>query len=535
MKMSKILSLLLVLVMLVSCLASCGLFGGEQGSTGDGGEQGGEQGGEGGGDEQPTGTVVGNGNTVVKIWVSELAGATDLAAAQITEFLAANPSYNETYKFEISGVSEADAATQVLTDIALAPDVFCFAQDQLARLVQADALAVPGQQATANVKAANDPISISAASVAGTLYAYPLTSDNGYYMYYDKSVVSEDHVDDLAAIVADCEAAGKNICFELENAWYTASFFMATGCVNNWTMDENGKFTSVEDTYNSDAGIVAMKGMQIVTKSEYYVNSSSEFTNAGIVITGIWNANTAEENYGENLGVTDLPSFTVDNETYHLGSFSGNKLMGVKPQADAQKLAMLHKLAQHLTNTECQLERYEEFQWGPSNLEAQADEGVKANVSLAALALQNQYAIPQGNIHGSWWDIAKLLGAESKNAADEEGLQLALDTYQASIDALFEMTEEELRAWSAIGTICGTNWDTDFSMPEVSEGVYETDVLELTAGQEYKVRQGKNWDVNYGQDGVLGGSNIPVETSGNYKIRLTISGDSVTLELVPAN
>ena len=370
----------------------------------------------------------------VNIWVSEFPGSVELAKAQIAEFLALNPDVDVKYEFVVSGVTEVDAASRVLADVAQAPDIYCFAQDQLARLVQADALAKPGVQATANVKAANDSISVSAASIADTLYAYPLTSDNGYYMYYDTSVIT--NPDDLAQIVADCEAAGKYICYELENAWYTASFFMATGCVNNWTMNENGKFTSVEDTYNSEAGIAAMKGMQIVTKSDYYVNASYDFYNAGIVVTGIWNANTAEEVLGENFAVTDLPSFTVDGESYHLASFSGNKLMGVKPQADAEKVAMLHKLAQYLTNTECQLERYEELQWGPSNLEAQASDVVKSNPHFAALALQNQYAVPQGYIHGGWWDVAKLLGCESRNAVTVEDLWLALDTYEATVEGL---------------------------------------------------------------------------------------------------
>ena len=154
---------------------------------------------------------------VVEIWVSEIYGVIQLAKAQIEEFLALNPEIAAKYEFRVSGVSEADAASQVLADVAQAPDIYCFAQDQLARLVQADALAIPGQQASANVKAANDSISVSAASVAGTLYAYPLTSDNGYYMYYDKSVIT--NPDDLAQIVKDCEDAGKNICYELENAW----------------------------------------------------------------------------------------------------------------------------------------------------------------------------------------------------------------------------------------------------------------------------------------------------------------------------
>ena len=372
----------------------------------------------------------------VNIWVSELPGSVELAKAQIAEFLALNPDVDVKYEFIVSGVSEADAASQVLADVASAPDIYCFAQDQFARLVQADALAKPSVQATANVKAANDFISVSAASIADTLYAYPLTSDIGYYMYYDRSIIT--NPDNLAQIVADCEAAGKYICYELENAWYTASFFMATGCHSTWTMDESGKFTAVDDTYNSEAGIIAMKGMQILTKSDCYRNASYFYSdNIGVVITGIWNANTAEEYFGDNLGVTDLPSFTVDGESYHLSSFSGNKLMGVKPQTDAEKLAMLHELAQYLTGAECQLERYEELQWGPSNLEAQASIEFKSNPHFAALALQNQYAVPQGNIHGSWWDIARLLGYESRNATTVEDLQYALDEYDRNIESLF--------------------------------------------------------------------------------------------------
>lgn len=501
MKMSKILSLVLVVVMVLACLASCNLGGGGDDT------------------DEPV-----NKKETIKVWVSEIAGSVELAESQIAKFLEANPDYAEKYTFDVSGVSEADAASQVLTDVATAPDIFCFAQDQLARLVQADALAAPGQQATANLKAANDSISISAASVAGTLYAYPLTSDNGYYMYYDTSVIT--NPDDLAQIVADCEAAGKNVCFELENAWYTASFFMATGCHSNWTMNEDGKFTSVDDDYNSDKGLIAMKGMQIVTQSEKYVNTSSDFTNAGMIVTGIWNANTAVEYFGDNFGVADLPSFTVDGESYHLASFSGNKLMGVKPQSDAAKVAMLSKLAQYLTNAECQLERYNQFQWGPSNLEAQNNADVKANVSLAALAAQNEYAIPQGNIHGSWWDIANVLGAESRLATTDEDLLLALDTYQGSIDALFQMSDEELSAWSVIGSICDTSWDTDFAMTEVSAGVYESAVLDLVAGNELKCRQGASWTVNFGADGKIDGPNVVVEADGKYVVRLTVISDT---------
>ena len=469
---------------------------------------------------------------IITIWVSEAYGITDLTQRQIDRFLEANPEYKDKYIFEIKGVSEADAASQVIADVALAPDIFCFSQDQLSRLVQANALAAPGQRVAANLKAANDAISISAASVAGTLYAYPLTSDNGYYMYYDKSVITDP--DDLAQIVDDCEKADKNICFELENAWYTASFFMATGCYSNWTMADNVKFTAVDDTYNSPEGLIAMKGMQIVTKSWKYMNSSSDFANAGIVVTGIWNDYTARKVLGDNYAVADLPCFTIDGNTYHLASFSGHKLMGVKPQSDPAKASMLSKLAEYLTGAECQLERYNEFSWIPSNLEAKASDAIKSNDALTALAEQNKWAIPQGNIHNSWWDIAKMLGSEARTAQNDSELQAALDNYSANIDALFQRSDEDLFAWSVIGSIGGTMWDTDFRLTQVSDNVFESDVFELHAGEEFKIRQGGSWNVNFGGDGQRDSVNFVVQNDGRYIILFILhDATSATIELIP--
>ena len=71
-------------------------------------------------------------------------------------------------------------------------------------------------------------------------------------------------------------------------------------------------------------------------------------------------------------------------------------------------------------------------------------------------------------------------------------------------------------------------------MTQVGEGVFESEVLSLTAGEAFKVRYGSNWDVNYGAGGVAGGDNIEVETTGSYKVRLTIVGETATVELVAA-
>ncbi len=524
--MKKIIALLLALVMVLS-LAACG---GNNGDTDTTGATGGNDNSATGGNEDATAALAGTYD--ITMWVSEIDGVAEMTQKQIEAFMDANPGI--VINASIEGVTEADAGSKVVADVASAPDIYCFAQDQMARLVQAAALAAPGKAASETITANNDAGAVAAASVAGTLYAYPMTSDNGYYLYYDTSIISEEDADSLEAIIAACEENGVKFRFALENAWYTASFFFATGCHSNWTMNEAGEFTSVDDDFSSDAGLVAMKGMQKLTQSSCYDSNADIFTDAGAIVTGIWNANAAAEHFGENLGATDLPSFEVDGTSYHLGSYSGNKLMGVKPQSDAKKAAVLSLLAQWLTNEECQMERYETYQWGPSNLNAQASEAVQANESLAALAKQNAYGMPQGQIHGSWWDIAKLLGADAKAATSEDDLKAALESYQTTIDGLFQMTEEQKNAWSVIGSICGTSWDTDFPMTEDPAGTYTSEVLELKAGEEYKVRQGASWDLNFGSDGI-NGANFVVEADGKYQIQLVWDGaESGTVTLIPA-
>ena len=536
MKMSKILALILAVVMVMSCLTAC--FGPTEkpndNPTPDGGE---------------TNPLAGTYD--ITIWASELDGVAELFQSQIDKFEAANPGI--VINATISGVTEADAGSQVLLDLPSAPDMYCFAQDQLARLVQGGALAAPSAAVAEQLRAANDAGSVGAASVAGTMYAYPMTSDNGYYMYYDTSIIT--NPDSLEQIIADVEAynaahpdSPKWIRYALENGWYTASFFFATGCHTVWNTDESGNFTSVEDNFNSEAGVKALKGMMKLAQSSAYNSDSDAYADSAVWINGIWNAEKAEDFFGENFGVTDLPSFTVDGEEFHLGSFSGNKLIGVKPQADSKKGLVLSLLAQFLTNEQCQLERFDAFQWGPSNVKAQESEGVQANPSLAALALQGAYAKPEANIGGSWWDLAKVLGADAKTfglteagTSAEEDIRASLTTYENAIKALFEMTDEQKMAWSVIGAVSNTNWNTDFSMTQVSEGVWESVVITLTMDSQLKLRRGASWDVQFGADGQLKTptiepANIVPNLEGQYKVRLEWDGvsEKATITFIPA-
>ncbi len=468
----------------------------------------------------------------ITVWVAE--EIKDLTVKQIEDY---NNSNEDGLKFNatIEAVSESEAATNMITDVEAGGDLFCFAQDQFARLVLANALSKLGVKATEKVTAENAEGVVKAAKTSdGSLFAYPLTADNGYFLYYDKSVIPEADVDSFEKLLEDCEKAQKFFSFEAEtSAWYIASWFFATGCVSDWTIDPEGNFLSVTDDFNSDKGLISAKGLYKLVSSDWYLSDShgSGFeNNCAVVVTGIWDYETVKGILGDNMGVTDLPSFEVDGKEYHLGSFNGCKLMGVKPQTDAEKGAALHKLAQYLTGEKCQMERFAERSWGPSNLNAQASPDVQANPGLAALLKQAPYSVPQGQIHGSWWDIAKVIGTDVKDSdGSEAGLKAALAAYKEKIDGLFTMSEDVKRAFTVIGTVNDTKWDTDFPMTETSDGVWlSNDAFEMKAGTEFKCRQGLSWDVNYGVDG----NNFVVETAGTYKVQLTISGDNGTIELV---
>ena len=369
----------------------------------------------------------------IKVWVAD--NAVSFTQEQIAKFQEANPGVaNAT--FTVEAVGEGDAASNVITDVEAGGDVYTFAQDQIARLVAAGALEEVAPENVAAVEADNDEGAVGAATVGSTLYAYPLTSDNGYFMYYDKSVVTDPT--DLDAIIADCEKAGKNIYMEINSGWYQTAFFFGTGCDLSYETDDAGNFTSANVNYASDQGLVALKEMIRLSSSSAFVNGSAagEATTIGAIVDGTWDAATVKEVFGDNYGCAPLPSFKgSDGKTYQMSGFSGYKLLGVKPQEDENKLAVCDALAAYLSSGEVQLARYEAIGWGPSNLEAQQSDEVQADEALSALNEQLLRNKPQGQYPGDYWTLATGLGDDvitgtlNEKSSDED-LMAALQTFQ---------------------------------------------------------------------------------------------------------
>lgn len=351
----------------------------------------------------------------ILVWVAE--EVVEFTKTQCDAFLKARPEVAENYTIRVSAMGEGETATQMLTDVESGADVYAFAQDQLGRLVQAGALSKLGGTYLANVKEQNDDGSVGASSMGGTVYAYPLTSDNGYFLYYDKSVVKDPST--LDAILADCRAAGKSLYMDNQSGWYSVAFFFGAGCGYTTESNDKGEITKVYCDFDSDKGLEALKVMVAAEKSGAFQHSdsfASQFNpdggKAGAAISGTWDAAAIKGYLGENYGVTKLPTMTTKDGQMQMGSWAGYKLMGVNPTQNDGAVVVSHELAAYLTSETVQLARYTAKGWGPSNKNAQKNEAVQKDEALSALRAQLEFAPAQPQCSANYWAKMEALGTE---------------------------------------------------------------------------------------------------------------------------
>ena len=123
--------------------------------------------------------------------------------------------------------SESTCTNILMDDLENGADVFAFADDQLNTLVAAGAL--DPVENPESVKESNLEEAVLAASVNDTLYALPLTADNGYFLYYNKHFFSEKDIESLDRMLDVAEDNGKKVSMEWSSGWYVYSLFGNTG------------------------------------------------------------------------------------------------------------------------------------------------------------------------------------------------------------------------------------------------------------------------------------------------------------------
>lgn len=302
--------------------------------------------------------------------------------------------------------SESSCTNALMADLENGADVFAFADDQLNTLVASGALE-PVENAEA-LRTSNLPEAVLAASVKDTLYAYPLTADNGYFLYYDKRVFSPEDIQSWDRMLDVAGEQGGKVSMEWSSGWYVYALFGNTGLTVGLNDDGITNYCTWNDTEGAIKGTDVARAMTAMAKHPGFLSTDDAgflegVRNGTIVagVSGVWNAVAVEEAWGSGFGASKLPSYTCGGQQIQMASFSGYKLIGVNSYSEHREWAA--KLAEWITNEENQELRFRLRGQGPSNKNAAASSEVQSSPAIAALLEQSEYSCLQ-RIGGNYWE-----------------------------------------------------------------------------------------------------------------------------------
>ncbi len=360
---------------------------------------------------------------------------------------------DKTYKFQFGVLGEGNSSDKILNDVEAGPDIFNFPSDRINAFYAGGALARIGGDLETRVKADNAEGAVDAATVEVNgedhLYAFPVTGDNCYFLYYDKSVFENpEDLQSMDRILDVAEAAGKKVHFKInDDGWYLASFFFADEDLK-YDVTYNARMVEekVEINFDSEDGLEVMKSIRHYINRDGFVAQTDDskiiaaFTpdangnrECAAAVSGTWNAATIKELLGENMGVCILPTVKIGGEDVRLSGFMGYKLMGVNGYS--QNKGEAAKLAAYLTNEENQLKRFKVRGLGPTNKKVASLPEVMDDPIIATVLEQAAYNRSQKDVPSAFWTpmaslITPLLTAKS------EGKTVTDEQLQGYLDAL---------------------------------------------------------------------------------------------------
>lgn len=425
----KVLAMFLAGAMSLSLLAGCG---GKEPTPTAGGNQGDNQGGNNGNGEVT--------EVALKVWCPANQVETGIMAQQQKAFEEAHPEWKITWTTEIVG--EDKCQESVLRDVDAAADVFMFASDQLPDLVSAGAIAQLGGTTAEMVNTTMSEAVIDTAMSDGNLYAIPFTH-NTFFMYYDKTLLSEDQVKSLESIMAAETAENVyNFYFESSGGWKLGCYYYGAGLS---VFGPSGSDLAAGVDWNNATGLAVtnylidlINNPKCAYDGEIAVSELIGDHRLGAWFDGAWNYDLYHDVLGDDLGLAVIPTFNPDGTDHQLLGFYGSKCIGVS--AKSKNPAAAVAFAAFLGNEENQLLRYEKSAQIPTNRTAADSETVQKD-ALAAIIVDeaNNCSVmqPVNTVFSArYWTYAGAIPTEIRSGEiTKDNAQAKLDTFVASMTA----------------------------------------------------------------------------------------------------
>lgn len=340
------------------------------------------------------------------VWSPQEDQDTNWLQDQCEAFAAEHPNWKINFNYGVC--PEGEAKDNVTKDVEAAADVYMLANDNIPDLVSAGALSELGGDYLGYVTSTNSDSILASVTYNDSVVAFPFTP-NTWFMYYDKSVFSEDDVKNFDTMLEKAGEAGKKVSFKLTDSWYIEAFYVANGC----TLFGDGTDTDAGIDFGGDKAAAVTEYLVDLAANPNFLVDADGSGLAGLgdsvaaLFSGTWDAEAVKEKLGDNMGVAALPTVTIDGKEGQMKSFIGSKAIGVNPNAENQQAAM--SLAAYLAGEKAQTAHYEMRNLLPSNI----------NISLAddpiATAVTNvmtdtSIMQPLCKEMGNYWSPAENMG-----------------------------------------------------------------------------------------------------------------------------
>ena len=158
----------------------------------------------------------------------------------------------------------------------------------------------------------------------------PVTSDNGYFLWYNGAELAANQVTKLETILQVAQSKGKKVLIDLPNGWYANTILMSPQACGTeslrWNVGADNK-VSYTTTWDNEVGVKVSTYINGLLQP-YFENGTlvsgdnaaitAGFTDGSMIaaVSGTWmEADLAA--VCDQLAATKLPTYTVDGKEYH--------------------------------------------------------------------------------------------------------------------------------------------------------------------------------------------------------------------------
>ena len=370
----------------------------------------------------------------LKVWAPSEDQNPELGQWLITmceQFNELHPEWNITFEYGVC--TESEAKKLVPQDMEAAADVFLYSSTNLEVLTSSNALAEFGGKYLEAVQNNYPQSMVDCTIYDGGVYGVPMTT-NTYFMYYDKSVFTEEDVKSLDVMLEK----GK-VAFPLANGFYNAAFYLANGAT---FFGADGSDREAGIQLGGENGTAVTHALvDYVANPNFIVAEPADAIammregNCDAYVCGTWQAAQTEEILGENFCVAMLPTATIDGQAKQLRPFTSAKVIGVKSTTAYPEVAL--NLALWLGGYESQKAHYELRGYIPCELKlmSEVQDDIVCRIDAQTIT---EIAVPRYSFaeFSYFWTPAESMGLEIRdgvvtheNAAEKtEALNIAVNS-----------------------------------------------------------------------------------------------------------